>query len=282
MTVPVTESDWVEQLTVVMVTHNSRQVLEENLGGLDRDLRERLLIVDNASSDGTAELVDSWQTPVIRSARNLGFGAAANVGARAAGTPYLCFLNPDCQPSGDLLRAGVAAIAGEPHRMAAPRLDEGPRGVIAGRQQGYTASRLLLDVICTNYGGFGSRLYRWCERREGFDDPSWQWAHGACLFVHRKTFLGLGGFDEAFFLYMEDVDLGRRASDRGCRVLEIPLTVRHRVGGSCQNGPDLRLRWLNRSRALYASRYHRRWLSSGLLLLAAPAGLIRRVRGGRE
>lgn len=273
---------WVAELTVVIVTHDSRCALEENFEGLDRDLRDRLLIVDNASKDETAQLAASWQVQVIRSQRNLGFAAAANIGAGAARTRCLCFINPDCRPSRALLRAGVRAIAGQPRSIASPCIDEGPMGVIGGRQPGYTAWKLLLDTICTNYGGYGSKLYRWCERRKGFHDPSWQWPHGACLFLHRSTFLDLGGFDEAFFLYMEDVDLGRRASGRGCHLLEIPVTVRHRVGESCQDSASPRRRWLNRSRALYARRYHGRWLSGGLAVLAAPAELVRLIRGGRE
>jgi GT2 family glycosyltransferase len=270
------------KLTVVIVTRDSQRVLRENFTGLDRDLMDCLLIVDNGSSDGTAHLAGSMRVQVIPLRDNRGFAAAANIGAGAATTPYLCFLNPDCQPSRALFEAGVAAIVGQPDRIASPRLDEGPKGILEGRQPGYTAFKLLLDTVCTNYGGHGSRLYRWCEQRIGFHEPSWQWAHGACLFLHRQTFLELGGFDETYFLYMEDVDLGRRASSRGCRVLEIPVTVRHQSGGSCQGSTRLRRRWLNRSRRLYASRYHGQWLSGGLALLAAPAQLVRSVLGGCE
>jgi len=277
-----TDLSWVADLTIVLVTHDSRCALKENFEGLDRDLRDRLLIVDNASTDGSAELAASWQAKVIRSPHNLGFAAAANIGAEAASTRCLCFMNPDCRPDRALFRAGVGTITGEPHRIASPLLDEGLPVVSGGRQPGYTAWKLLLDTICTNYGGHGSKLYRWCERQKGFHDSSWHWAHGACLFLHRSTFLALGGFDEAYFLYMEDVDLGRRAAGRGCQVVEIPVAVKHKAGHSCENSSRLRRRWLNRSRELYASRYYGGGLATGLAVLAAPAGLVRLIRRWQE
>jgi GT2 family glycosyltransferase len=258
-------------LAIVLVTHESRAVLAPCLDALG-GLVDRVVAVDNASSDGTLELLRSRGVRTLALGENVGFAAAANRGARAASARSLCFLNPDCEADQDLFRAGVAAIAGREDVCAAPRLLERD-GVIEGRQPGYGAPKLVFDMVFSNYGD-GS-ICRWLRARASFHDATWCWPHGACFFIPRALFLRLGGFDERFFLYMEDVDLGRRLTAAGARVVPIEREVRHRGASGSRIARRRQLALLNRGRVRYARVHHGPLLALLLAAIALPSEALR-------
>jgi hypothetical protein len=264
-----------DDFDVIVVTHRSAAALPACLTALGA-LRLRVLAVDNASDDGTRALLAREDIATLALAANTGFAAAANAGARATRAPLLCFLNPDCEAGADVFAAAHAALSRRDDACAVPRLREQGR-VIAGRQPGYSAVKLLWDVLASNYGE--GALCRWLARRPGFDDASWSWPHGACLFVPRVLFDALGGFDDRFFLYMEDVDLGRRLAARGACILHLDAEVRH--GGHAGAGVAHRrqLGLLNRGRARYAELHHGRWLAHLLSGLALPSMALRAAFG---
>jgi GT2 family glycosyltransferase len=147
-------------------------------------------------------------------------------------------------------------------------LVEGGSRVIEGRQPGYTTTKLLDDILSTNYGD--SALCRRLRARPGYHDRSWWWPHGACLFIARRSFLDLGGFDDRFYLYMEDVDLGRRLATVGGEVVGLPVRVRHGGSEGARISPGKRRRLLNAARVRYAGLYHGRHWAAFLGLIAAP------------
>jgi GT2 family glycosyltransferase len=173
-------------------------------------------------------------------------------------------LNPDCLADPGLVAAGVAALRKDPSACAVPDILEG-EATVRGRQPGYTRTRLLSDVL------EAGRLTRWLAaalrgRRWAHDD-SWAWPHGACFFVRRDRFLAAGGFDPRYFLYMEDVDFGRRFGAAGGTVVALGRTVRH--GGSAGAAIDVRLRQrlLLAGRVLYARERYGALFGAALRLL---------------
>jgi len=240
-------------LAVVIVTRNSAESLPACLRGLGPDVRARTLVVDNGSSDGSPDVARAFGVRVLRDRENPGFGRAATRGARATDARVLCFLNPDCEPEPGLFDAGVAALRGRPRDIACPEIVEDGRA-LPGRQPGYTRTKLLADLLETRRSRRARRAARWLRRLPFHDDPRWAWPHGACFFIGRAFFEELGGFDASYFLYMEDVDLGRRAAAAGGHAVSLPCRVRHRAHSGARLAPEERARLLDAGRLHYARR----------------------------
>lgn len=263
-------------LTVVVVTHRSERVLAGCLEALPRQLRKSTLVVDNASDDATVQVAEAADVRLLRLPGNRGFAAAANVGAAASSGRLLCFLNPDCRPPEALWEQARKRLPDDAPACAVPMLEEDD-GPVSGRQPGYTPVKLLADLLETGYGR--TALVERLRRRRDHDDPSWWWPHGACLFVPRPTFERLGGFDERYFLYMEDVELGRRLSEAGGEVRELAATVGHaRCRGSAVPAARRR-RLIRRGRIRYARIHHGLAYATFLGAMTAPSEPLRRLVG---
>lgn len=189
-------------VSVVIVTYRQGAEVRATLDALDRELGDddELIVVDNASGDGTADVVASAapRARLIRSEHNSGFPAACNLGAADARGTLLVFLNPDAVPAPGWRDAIVAPLGGEwAAWQALVTADEGKLVNTRGGVVHFTGIAWA--------GGAG----------EGIDDetdptPQPGFVSGACLAIPRDTFERLGGFAGEFFLYHEDVDLSLR------------------------------------------------------------------------
>jgi GT2 family glycosyltransferase len=249
--------------TVVVVTFNHRHVVPRCLDAVRATVgsEAEVVVVDNASTDGTADRVQAeypW-VRLVRSATNVGFGAAANLGAARARGPYLVFLNPDTEPQPRWLAALLAGLE------AAPRA-------------GLATAKLLLAGAPERLDAFGNEVHvsgittcrGWSRPAGSFDRPDDVSAvSGACFAVPRALFARLGGFDERLFLYFEDTDLSLRARLAGHRCLAVPDALvlhDHRPGVSAT-----KLRCLERNRWWTLLKVYR-WptlIALGPVLLAA-------------
>lgn len=261
-------------LGIVIVTFESAACLPACLAGIGPERLASTLVVDNASSDASAAVARSLGARALACGENLGFGRAATLGARRLDTSLLCFLNPDCEPLPALFEAGIAALRDAPRRCAAPVLVEAG-GAIAGAQPGYTRTKLLADLVESNYG---RRSATWLRRLPGHHDASWRWPHGACFFIHRDFFDELGGFDDAYFLYMEDVDLGRRIAQRGGEVVALDARLVHRGRQGARISRLERRALLDAGRLLYGRRVYGRAFGALLRASVLPATWSRRLR----
>lgn len=207
----------VSEVTVVFVTYNSGAVIARAVGSVPAGCA--VVIVDNASPEGVAWAADLPRpAELVLKARNVGFGAACNAGARHAKSRYVLFLNPDAvlEPGAVEKLLAAAATYGAPAILMPTIVSEGGRPM---RKEGS-----VFEAVARS-----ARL----SPKEVAGDYCTRFVHGAAFMMERDTFLDMGGFDEAIFLYHEDDDLSLRAIAR-----RIPITVIaearavHRGGGS--------------------------------------------------
>ncbi|MDX2154749.1 MAG: glycosyltransferase family 2 protein [Bryobacteraceae bacterium] len=219
--------------TVVVVTHNSVEVVDRCLLSCQRLLPAEILVVDNASLDGTAEAARRPGVRVFANRVNTGFAAAVNQGIAAARTPAVLLLNPDTElpPAIDPL---LDALANPEVAAAAPALVDH-----AGRLQlGFSLRRLpeprtlIFEVLGINRllpGNPVNARYR-CLDLDLTEDQDVEQPAGACLLIRKSAWELVGGFDEEFHpVWFEDVDFCRRLKSAGFRIRYVAgVAVRHR------------------------------------------------------
>lgn len=202
--------------SVVIVNWNAGEALTACLASLaaDRAAGREVILVDNASSDGSAAAAQA-RHPIARlvdTGRNLGFAAGANAGAAAARGDVLVFLNPDAQVAPGAIALLLDALRTTPGAGIAGGglVDERGRWQ-PGAARFAPLRHLLLD---TTLGRLPGRARRAPYRVD--------WVYGTFMAVRRDLFTQLGGFDTRYFLYGEDLDLCYRATRLGLRTLHVP------------------------------------------------------------
>lgn len=214
--------------TAVILIHNDGSRVVPLLDVLLAEVRDAV-VVDNASSDGSAAVIDGRPgVTLIRNERNAGFAAGVNVGARAATGAWLLLVNPDVYLKPGQATALLSGLADDVAEVAPLQVDaEGaPRAETGGYEP--TLSRYLVWAILPArfHRGFGP----WLAPPFPTDDTDVDWLSGALLGIRREVFERLHGFDERFFMYHEDIDLARRARRAGYRVVCRPsVRLRHDV-----------------------------------------------------
>jgi N-acetylglucosaminyl-diphospho-decaprenol L-rhamnosyltransferase len=251
---------------VVTVNWNSGRQLAECLASLAATDRSRVtlgrvVVVDNASTDGSADGLNRDDLPIeiIRNPTNRGFAAACNQGARAGHSPYILFLNPDTRLELDSLAAPLewmespdAADIG----ICGIQLADAAGRVARSCARFPTAGQLVagaagLDRLLP--GAFPGFLMRdWDHRQSRRVDH----VIGAFYLVRRSLFEQLGGFDERYFVYLEDLDFSLRARQAGWHSYFLASALAfHRGGGTSDQVRAERLLYLLRSRLHYARRH---------------------------
>jgi len=250
------------QTSVVIVTYNNRDDIDACLGSLQTHSPDaEIIVVDNLSSDGTLDHIRQ-QYPRVRAVsagRNGGFGAGANIGARLATGTSLVFLNPDTEVKDAWLTPLIAALEDDSSVGLVT-----PTVLLKG-----TANRVNAcgnDVHLTGLA-FCAGLHHEAPPRS---DPARPVAaiSGAAFAIRRELWEQLGGFDERFFMYLEDTDLSLRARRLGYTILHVPASrVWHdyRVSVSAA-----KLYHLERNRLLML----RKNLAPATLALLSPALLL--------
>lgn len=253
------------ECAVVVVAYNNADGIGSCLESLfaRSAMPLRAVVIDNSPDAATAKAVEAWQTAhpdrdvgLVRRPDNIGFAAGCNLGAKDGTEEYLMFLNPDAVIENDapsLLAAflrenGKAKIVGPQIR------DE--RGNIARTCRNLpTPLGIFLDA-----SGLDSvlGLYRLARFDHARARAVGQ-VIGACMFLRRGDFEALGGFDERFFIYYEEVDLCKRVRDAGGEVWFLPeARVGHIGGVSCEapSAVDRMPGFLRRSRSHYFAKHY--------------------------
>jgi GT2 family glycosyltransferase len=204
----------VARASIIIVTFNSISLIPHCLDALLATIErnDEVLVVDNNSTDGTADLIRD-RYPTVRLARlqtNVGFAAGCNHGARLATGACLLFLNPDTQPQPGSVSALVEHVQQNPNVLATAKLlsTQAP-----GRVDTFGNDIHLSGVTTRHLWGKDAQTIS--------QDVELTAISGACFAIASAAFQTLGGFDERFFLYYEDIDLSLRARYAGYRCIGI-------------------------------------------------------------
>ena len=218
-------------MTVVVVNWNGREYLGACLAALQEQTRspDEVVLVDNGSTDGSTELVARRfpQVRVIGSETNLGFAGGCNLGVRAARGDYVATLNPDTRPEPGWLAALVGAMDADPSvGMCASLM------LFMETPDVVNSAGVAVDVLGIAWDRLGGQpVAAASEQQEVFG------ACGGAALYRRSLWEQLGGFDEDFFMYLEDVDLAWRARAAGWRCLYVPAArVYHAHSASAIEG----------------------------------------------
>ncbi len=283
-------------LSVLVVNYNAGPLLERCLSSLEKHLQEiphEICVVDNASVDGSPEQVRS-QFPRVRliaNDTNRGFAAALNQGLRDTAGRYILWLNPDTE----LLDNGFQELL--------RHLDRNPKTGILGPYLADSNGRRQLS--CRSFPSYRTALFnrhslltRWLPGNrfsrqylhsdwDAFTIRQVDWVSGACLLHRREVSDQIGGLDEQFFLYCEDVDFCLRAKQKGWSVQYHPgARVLHRIAGSSRQTPYRSIAQRHRSLWRYYTKHFPRhplkdllvgagiWTRCGFLILRETANQV--------
>ena len=254
-------------LAIIIVSYNTCKLLDACVGSLSQPspkVPTDIVVVDNGSHDGSVETIRRhWpQVKVLEVGRNIGYAAANNLGIRESNSEFVLLLNSDTLASGvaiDVLvnqlreRPSVGAIGPRlVNRSGQPELSFGnmigPFNELIQR-----AKRIALahDIPVI------SRRIREALITPGYHD----WVSGACLLFRRGDAETVGGLDERFFLYGEDVDFCAALRRIGKRVFFSPdVEVLHHIGQSGVRMSEQTQLAYRRSQVAFYSKHHPAWL----------------------
>lgn len=259
---------------IVIVNWNSGRFLKECLHSVASygSSVAKVVVVDNGSVDGS-DAVDGMldNLELIRAGTNLGFAKACNLGAAQSSAPYILFLNPDARLFEGSVSRAVAFMESDRARAV------GICGIRLVDETGTT------QVSCMNFPRVGTFF----GQATGLDrlfpaSSTWLFAQfdysksrvvdqviGAFFLIRAPLFRELGGFDERFFVYLEEVDLSLRAKEKGWDSYYFaPAVAFHHGGGTTEQVKALRLFYLLRSRLLYGFKHYSSLAGWALVLIS--------------
>lgn len=262
-------------IDIVIVNWNAGVQLKECLDSVpasNAGLISRITLVDNGSTDGSADSVEGLlNTDIIRTHQNLGFGAACNIGAQTGNSPYLLFLNPDTRLEADSISVPLAFMERPANKKVGicgiQLVDE--EGVVSQTCARFpslgrlVSSALGLDKLPgLKSTGMGMREWNHLQTRQ-VDQVM-----GAFFFIRREVFERVGGFDERFFVYFEEVDVARRSKLSGWDSWYLTeAQAFHAGGGTSRQVKVHRLFYSLRSRLLYGFKHFPRWQAWALVVV---------------
>jgi N-acetylglucosaminyl-diphospho-decaprenol L-rhamnosyltransferase len=266
-------------LDVVIVAYRSRELLRgclESLRAHPPSCPMKVIVVDNASGDGTAEIVeaDFPEVELIASPTNLGFAAATNLGARRGSAAYLLALNPDTAVTPGALDTVLDVLERHPEVGVA-----GPRLLRTDGSLDHAAKRSFPTPLSAvgHFTGIGRRASSGplaAYRAPGVESGRVDAVNGAFMLMRRSAFERFGGFDEGYWMYMEDLDLSYAMARAGLITWYEPgATVMHVKAGTTGGERSPRLTW-HFHRGMY--RFYRKHYArqrSPLVNLAVYAGI---------
>ena len=269
---------------VVVVAYASEDLIARSVGSvIDLDEVRSVVVVDNGDGRSARIAVGLGAHTLLRP-DNPGFGAGQNTGAAAGTAPFLLLLNPDAALESGALAAGLAALcdrsvgavqgvvasdsSGEPERAAGREL--GPVHLLG---RALSARALLRNrvvrVLARRVPSLRDHVERVPSAAEDVETLA-----AVSILVRRDAFECIGGFDERYFLYGEDLDLCRRLRCAGWRLVSLPVAwASHHSGASASGRWDRELRWWEGTMQFAAQ-----WWATGAFLGALSAGGVMWVR----
>lgn len=232
-------------VTVVIVSYNTRALTMatlESVGACSGDFKVETIVVDNASTDGSADAICAAfpEVTVARSKTNLGFAKAVNLAASQARGRYLMLLNPDTVPNGPFIAELLEYASAHPqHGVYGGRtVREDGSDFLAGYAFPTTWSlicfTLMLSTLAPSSALFNSEQLPKLDRSAPVAVPA---LSGCLMLIDMELFQQLGGFDPRFFMYGEDADFCYRARLAGASPTLVPAARIVHLGGKSQAFP---------------------------------------------
>lgn len=257
---------YVRDVSVVIVSYNSRDWLVACLESLlqhQGNLDVEVIVVDNASSDGTDKMLRK-RFPVVHlvaNSENKGFSAANNQAFGIARGKYLLMLNPDTVAHHDAVQRMVDFLDVHPEAsLVGPRIVDG-KGIVDPSCHPFPSPWSVLAEFLglpRLYPGITSlRYWRWAH--SGAEPIPVDWVQGACLMFRRELVDRVGLLDTTYFLFSEEMDFCRRAAGLGYQTYYLPSAViTHHGSGSTRQVPAVKIMSHHRSK-LYYFQKHAGW-----------------------
>jgi len=270
-------------LDIVIVNWNAGDLLSQCLKSIKcygHNETRRVIVLDNASTDGSADgISDLYELPleVVRNNANYGFARACNQGAELGKAPYLLFLNPDIRLFAHSLSIPLAFMEKDENKevgicgiQLVNESDEVARTCARSPSLGRLTAPIFGFDKCPGLEKWGMRMMDWDHMGMRAVDH----IMGAFFLVRRELFERLGGFDERFFVYFEDVDFCVRVRNAGYRCMYIgDARAHHAGGGTSQQIKAMRLFYSLRSRLLFGFKHFsppRAWALALTMIGAEP------------
>jgi N-acetylglucosaminyl-diphospho-decaprenol L-rhamnosyltransferase len=253
----------VVDLSVIVVSWNVRDLLRRCLSSIVAagDSCE-IVVVDNGSTDGSPEMVRA-EFPHVRlvaNAENRGFTAANNQGLALAAGRYLLLLNPDAEVVGDALATMTTYMDDHPAIGAlGPQLRYPDGRLQSSRRRFPTFATALVESTVVQEWWRDNRILQRYYLADRPADAVQQvdWVVGACLLVRRAAYEGVGGLDEGFFMYSEELDWCRRIKSAGWEIVYLPAAVVvHHEGKSSEQVVPARHIYFQSSKVRYFRKHH--------------------------
>ncbi len=259
-------------LSIIIVSWNVKVLLRQCLASIDAGrgaLALEVIVVDSASSDGSAEMVAA-EFPWVRllpQPENVGFTRGNNIGLSQAAGRYLLLLNPDTEVVGDALTLMVNYLDANPAVGAlGPQLQYPDGWVQSSRRRFPTLATAFFESTWLQPLAPRQVLRRYYVQDRPDDAISEvDWVMGASLLVRREAYEQAGPMDEGYFMYSEEMEWQRRIQAAGWRVVYFPQAIIiHHEGKSSEQAVAQRHIHFQRSKLRYFRQYHGR-LAAGAL-----------------
>lgn len=263
-------------LSIIIVSWNVKALLADCLRSVaagSGEIAVETIVVDGASADGSADMV-AQQFPwvkLIACDQNVGFPRGNNIGMEQAAGRHILLLNPDTELVGDALKVLVAYL--DQHAEVGgvgPMLLNPDGSVQSSRRRFPTLMTGLLESTWLAPLGPGVMRRYYAQDLPDDVEADIDWVVGACLMVPRQVAAQVGGMDEAYFMYSEELDWCRRIKDAGWKVRYLPAAqVVHHEGKSSEQAVTARHINFQRAKLRYFYKYHGRlkgWILRVVLL----------------
>ena len=266
-----------KRISVVMASYHTGAPLFEAIRAVlsDTDIHE-LILVDNGNSESTRQRLYDFSAKhprmrLVQGHGNIGFGSACNYGAKLSKGEYILFLNPDA-----IINKGSAmAMADCGASLQKPWITGGYLETVMGQEQ-RGARRNKLTPVSAIVSFTPMHKLPWFETihlertlKPTFPVPI-PIVSGACLMMDRESFNILGGFDEEYFLHVEDIDICKRAREWGGEVFFVPNTKVLHYGATSQARVQKVEYGKLKGFLRYFWNYSPRWWAKAMLILTAP------------
>lgn len=274
------------ELSILIVNWNGKALLKSCLDSLVREssgLDSEIIVVDNASSDGSPEMVREHfkEVKLICNRENVGFARGNNIGLRECRGEWVCLVNSDVEVRRGGLRCMVSHMREHPEvGMMGPKVTDPASNHIPNYREfpslrNFFCRALALDKIFPSSRFFGGYFMDYAD---GTHMQKVDVITGTFWLLRRKALDEAGWLDEDFFMYGEDLDLCKRFKKSGWEILYFPeAEIMHHDGGSSQNDPIRFFIEQQRSNWLYWRKHHRPISGAGFLLILLLHQMLRSV-----